>query len=72
MPPRFTPDARALKRAAQPDSAPGPYVLIARGPDGRPRREYFNDAATYRARLAELTFSYDSLSIEEVAGLLDS
>ena len=72
MPPRFMPDARALKRAARPDNAAGPYVLIARGPDGRLRGEYFNDAATYRARLAELTPFDDGLSIEEVAGLLDS
>ena len=69
---KVIPAARPRKRVAHPESAAGRYALIVRGPDGRPRGEYFNDAATYRARLAELTFSDAGLSIEEIAGLLDS
>jgi hypothetical protein len=54
-------------------------VLIVRGPDGRPRSERFNDLAAYRARLLTLntgntgeTSENGSISIEEIAGLLDS
>ena len=52
-----------------------------RGPDGRPRFERFNDVAAYRARLASFTTEntgnpehsdIGSLSIEEIAGLLDT
>jgi hypothetical protein len=52
------------------------YVLIARGPNGRVRAERFTDVASYRVRLARIDQSDDSadrgLSIEEIAGLLDS
>jgi hypothetical protein len=48
------------------------YELVLRGPDGRPRFERFASAAAYRARLASLQhFEYGSLSIDELAGLLD-
>ncbi len=56
---------RAKRRA-------GPYTLIVRGPDGRPRSERFTDAAAYRARLATLQFTDSSLSIDEVVGALDA
>ena len=60
-------------RDARPDSGRGSYVLIVRGPDGRPRAERFADVAAYRARLASLQHSEDrSISIEEIAGLLDT
>jgi len=49
------------------------YVLIARGPNGRVRAERFTDVASYRVRLARIDQSDDrGLSIEEIAGLLDS
>jgi hypothetical protein len=54
-------------------------VLIVRGPDGRPRSERFNDAAAYRARLLALNIGitgerseHGSISIDEIAGLLDT
>ena len=57
-------------------------MLIVRGPDGRPRSERFNDMAAYRARLMTLHTGktgktgehseHGSISIEEIAGLLDS
>jgi hypothetical protein len=60
-------------RSARPRGA---YVLIVRGPDGLPRAERFNDLAAYRARLLTLntgeTSENGSVSIEEIAGLLDS
>jgi hypothetical protein len=60
----------------------GVYVLIVRGPDGRPRSERFNDMETYRARLVALNTGktgkagdhseHGSISIEEIAGFLDT
>jgi hypothetical protein len=54
-------------------------VLIVRGPDGRPRSERFNDVAAYRARLLALNIGiageraeHGSISIDEIAGLLDT
>ena len=57
-------------------------MLIVRGPDGRPRSERFNDMAAYRARLVTLNApktgkagehsEHGSISIEEIAGFLDS
>jgi hypothetical protein len=44
-----------------------------RGPDGCPRSERFDDAATYRARLKALQRSRaESVSIEDILGLLDA
>ena len=67
------------KRDAPSDKARGVYVLIVRGPDGRPRSERFNDVAAYRARLLALNggttgerSEHGSISIEEIAGLLDT
>jgi hypothetical protein len=49
------------------------YELVLRGPDGRPRSERFANAAAYRARLVSLEHSENrSLSIDELAGLLDN
>lgn len=51
----------------------GAYVLIVRGPDGRPRFERFDDAAAYRARLIALQHSsVGNVSIDELVGLLDA
>ena len=57
-------------------------MLIVRGSDGRPRSERFNDVAAYRARLATLNTAkigkagdhseHGSISIEEIAGFLDT
>ena len=57
-------------------------MLIVRGSDGRPRSERFNDMAAYRARLATLNSGktgkpgehseHGSISIDEIAGFLDS
>ena len=50
-------------------------MLIVRGPDGRPRSERFNDITAYRARLLSLNArdsETGSVSIEEIAGFLDS
>ena len=57
-------------------------MLIVRGPDGRLRSERFNDMAAYRARLVKLDTGktgqtverseHGSISIDEIAGLLDS
>jgi hypothetical protein len=64
------------KREARSDKArgaPGGYVVIVRGADGRLRSERFNDVAAYRARLMSLKHSeHGSISIEEIAELLDS
>ena len=49
------------------------YFLIVRGPNGRVRAERFADVASYRARLTRIDHSNDrGLSVEEIAGLLDS
>jgi hypothetical protein len=49
------------------------FFLIVRGPNGRVRAERFPDVASYRARLARIDQSNDrGLSVEEIAGLLDS
>jgi len=68
-----------MMRDARSDNGRGGYVLIVRGPDGRPRSERFNDVAAYRARLAALStgntlehFESSSISIEEIVGLLDT
>jgi hypothetical protein len=46
---------------------------MARGADGRPRFERFNDAASYRARLAALSHTETAaVSIDEIVGLLDA
>jgi hypothetical protein len=67
---------RKAMREARSDKARGGYVLIVRGPDGRPRSERFKDLAAYRARLLSLntgeTSENGSISIEEIAGLLDT
>jgi hypothetical protein len=64
---------RQAVRKARSDKARTTYVLIVRGPDGRARFEHFNDAASYRARLLSLETSENgSISIEEIAGLLDA
>jgi len=73
---------RRAFRDAPSDKGRGIYVLIVRGPDGRPRSERFNDMAAYRARLMTLHTGktgktgehseHGSISIEEIAGLLDS
>jgi hypothetical protein len=48
------------------------YVLVVRGPDGRPHFERFDNAASYKARLMTLTQARaGGLSIEEVVGFLD-
>ena len=65
-------DDRTL-RDARVDNGLNPYVLIVRGPDGRPRLERFDSAAAYRARLITLEQStLGSISIDEMAGLLDA
>jgi hypothetical protein len=48
------------------------YELIVRAPDGRPRLERFENAASYRARLIRLQRSPClGVSIEDIAKLLD-
>ena len=60
-------------RDARSDKSRGGYVVIVRGPDGRPRLERLNDAAAYRARLMSMERSENGIiSIEEIAGLLDT
>jgi len=62
-----------VRRVARREKTRGGYVLIVRGPDGRPRAERFNDAAAYRARVASLQHAENnSISIDEIAGLLDT
>jgi hypothetical protein len=70
---------RQARRDAPSEKARGVYVLIVRGADGRPRSERFTDVAAYRARLLTLhtgnageRSEHSSLSIEEIAGLLDT
>ena len=66
---------RRAMRDAPSDHGRGIYVLIVRGPDGRPRSERFNDITAYRARLLSLNARDSetaSLSIDEIAGFLDS
>jgi hypothetical protein len=49
----------------------GPYVLLLRGPNGRPRTERFKDAAAYRLRLSTLQSSQSkAVSIEDIFDLL--
>ena len=51
----------------------GAYTLVVRGPDGRPRYERFDDAATYRARLMALQPSNaEGVSIEDILAQLDA
>jgi hypothetical protein len=69
-------------RDAPSDKSRGVYVLIVRGSDGRLRSERFNNMAAYRARLATLNTGkigkpgehseHGSISIEEIAGFLDT
>jgi hypothetical protein len=55
------------------DNARGPYTLIVRGQDGRPRLERFDEAGEYLARLARLRHRQsESLSIDDVAAFLDA
>ena len=62
-----------VMRDARSDKARTSYVVIVRGLDGRPRFEQFNDVAAYRARLVSLERSENSsMSVEELAGLLDT
>ena len=68
-----------VKRDAPSDKGRGIYVLIVRGSDGRLRSERFNDVAAYRARLVSLKTGNAgersesaAISIEEIAGLLDT
>jgi hypothetical protein len=64
---------RLARRNARPDKSRAAYVLIVRGPDGRLRAERFADVTSYRARLMSLQHSENnSLSIDEIAGLLDT
>ena len=59
-------------RDSRPAKVQGAYVLIVRGPDGRPHLERFDDAAAYRARLMALQQSHaGSVSIKGIVGLLD-
>jgi hypothetical protein len=61
-----------IRRPIRQSHSPKPYGLIVRGRDGRPRLEQFEDAAAYKERLACLGSSLpDSMSIEEIARLLD-
>ena len=54
------------------DTRRASYVLVVRGPDGRPSVEAFDTAAAYRARLITLEQSPASnVSIEEIVGLLN-
>ena len=60
------------RRDTRRDKVRGGYVLIVRGSDGRPRAERFKDLAAYQARLITLQHSeHNSISIDEIAGLLD-
>jgi hypothetical protein len=69
-------------RNAPSDKSRGAYLLIVRGSDGRPHSERFNDMTAYRARLLALNTGktgtagehseHGSISIEEIAGLLDN
>ncbi|MBI3264603.1 MAG: hypothetical protein HYZ58_15865 [Acidobacteria bacterium] len=61
-------ERHAVKRQA--NDAVSPYVLIVRGPDGRPRAEQFKDAAAYRARVAALRSTDGTVSIAEIVRLL--
>jgi hypothetical protein len=64
-PPRQTKRKTRARRSAA-------YELIARGPDGRPRLERFENAASYRAMLIGLQRSRRlGVSIEDLAKLLD-
>ncbi len=66
-------DRRRTTHEPTSDEDPGAYVLIVRGPDGRPRFERFAEVGAYRARLIGLQQAPEgSLSIEEVVGLLDA
>lgn len=57
----------------RPSAASQPYFLIVNGPGNRPRIERFADAASYRARIAELCATKDgSMTIDEVASWLDA
>jgi hypothetical protein len=66
-------DAHMPRRGVPADAVAGTYLLVMRGPDGRPCCERFNDAAMYRGRLVALQHSCDEgFTIEEIAELLDT
>ena len=67
------PRPRRVPRRAR-AKAESAFVLIVRGPDGRPRLERFDDVATYRARIGAIDeeSDADAISIDEIAGLLDA
>jgi len=68
-----TSQSRPRRRREPAVSQTSRYLLVVRGPDGRPRCEGVRDAGTYRRRLAAIGDSADdAFSIEEIAGLLDS
>ena len=52
---------------------PGPYVLIVKGDDRQPHSERFDDANSYKTRLASLQSSpATGLSVDEVVGWLET
>ena len=62
---------RQSKRKTRARRCPS-YELIVRGPDGRPRLERFDSAASYRAKLNGLQRSPRlGVSIEDIVKLLD-
>jgi hypothetical protein len=58
------------------DTGRSSYALVVGGRDGRPRVERFDDAASYRVRLAALGRSrgrgVSGVSVQEIVRLLDS
>jgi hypothetical protein len=49
------------------------YTLVVRGPDGLPRCESFDDAASYLARVMTLQRSTaESLPLEDILSVLDA
>ena len=70
---RHRPDRRKTRSGQPSRKIRGAYVLILRGSDDRIRVERFDDAQAYRTRLAALRRTGgDSLSIDEIADLLDA
>jgi len=63
---------RPRPRESRSEESRDAYVLIARGPDGEPRLERFNDVSAYRARLAALRHTtVGPVSLDDVIGLLE-
>ena len=59
-------------RRPQGNANRGAYTLVVRGPDGRPRYERFDDAASYRARLISVQRgNAKSVAIGDILELLD-